>query len=251
MRLGAGPVSVGVPTPPPAKSHPAPMRFKGDGMPKSGLCEIVVLLDRSGSMAACRQDTEGGFNSFVAEQKKAPGECVMTLVQFDDGGIDAVHEAKPIAGVPPLKLEPRGNTPLLDAMGTTIRKTGERLAATAEANRPERVLFVVITDGQENASHEFSKEAVRRMVEEQTNKWKWEFAYIGANVDAFGEAGRLGIPLQNSSGYAQTPVAVAAVYANLSSNVLRARGDKKAHLSYSDRQRAAQGHVSTVASTRP
>lgn len=185
-------------------------------MPKSDLCEIVVLLDRSGSMASIKKDMEGGFDSFVAEQRKEPGECVLTLVQFDSDGIDTIHEAKPLANVPPMKLDPRGSTPLLDAMGQTIRRTGERFAKMAEASRPARVLFMVITDGQENASKEFKKDAIKAMVEEQANVWKWQFSFLGANVDAFGEAAALGIAASASSNYAPNAAGVNQLFASTS-----------------------------------
>src|SRR5262245_14698463 len=167
------------------------------------LCEIIALLDRSGSMARVAKDMECGFDSFIREQQTQPGECQVTLVQFDTAGIETSYEAKPVAEVPPLSLKARGGTPLLDAMGDTIDRVGARLAATPEARRPGRVLFLVMTDGYENSSQRFKKEEIKGKVELQTNVYKWQFSYLGANVDAFAEAGALGIPSRASSGYQQ------------------------------------------------
>src|SRR4051812_845577 len=134
-------------------------------MPRSHFCEIVVLLDRSGSMTSIAADMRGGFDQFVADQRAQPGDAVLTLVQFDhEGGlpnIDTVYEAKPLADVPSLVLEPRGTTPLLDALGRTIAEVGARLHRMPEAERPDRVLFLTITDGYENASVTHTKGSVR------------------------------------------------------------------------------------------
>lgn len=206
-------------------------------MPKSGLCEIVVLLDRSGSMQSIKADMEGGFNKFMDDQRKEPGECLLTLVQFDSGGIDTVHEAKPIKDVPPLVIEPRGSTPLLDAMGHTIVSVGARLAATPEDARPEKVVFVVVTDGQENASVKYAKEKIAAMVKEQSETWKWHFTFLGANVDAFAEAGAVGIARAVAANYAPKNAAIAM--SSLSSNVRGLRSGSSASLTYTASQRAA------------
>src|SRR5580765_28629 len=129
----------------------------------NGACEVVVLLDRSGSMSSIKKEMEGGFDQFVKEQRAVPGICVLTLVQFDSQGIDTVHEAKPIADVPALDLAPRGLTPLLDAVGQTITKTKARW----DAKKFSKLLFLVITDGQENASREFKKDQIKKLVEDQ------------------------------------------------------------------------------------
>ena len=170
---------------------------------KTGLAEIVVVLDRSGSMISIRKDMEGGFNTFIKEQQKLPGECNVTLTQFDDK-YDIVYSGKPLKDVPDLELVPRGATALMDAIGRTINEVGARLKGTAEAARPERVLFVIITDGGENSSHEFTKPKINEMVTHQRTKYNWEFVYIGANQDSYGEAHGYGI------GIAQNFVADAA-----------------------------------------
>lgn len=159
---------------------------------KQGLAEIVVVLDRSGSMQSIRNDMIGGFNAFIEEQRKLPGDCNVTLTQFDDQ-YEVVYQGKPLKDVPSLELAPRGGTALLDAVGRTISQVGTRLESTPEDQRPERVLFVILTDGHENASRELSKAKIKEMVEHQRSKYSWEFVYIGANQDSFGEAQSIGI----------------------------------------------------------
>ena len=166
--------------------------------------DITVLLDRSGSMESIKADTIGGFNEFLKSQKDEPGEATFTLVQFDTGGYDRVIDAKPIAEAKPLTgdtFEPRGGTPLLDSMARSIRETGERLKALPNHARPEKVIFVIVTDGEENQSREFSREQVMAMVTHQRDVYKWEFIYLGANQDAINEAGKLGISLDMAATY--------------------------------------------------
>jgi len=148
---------------------------------KQGLTEIVVVLDRS-----------GWFDTFIAEQRKLPGEARVTLTQFDTR-YDIVYEGKTLAEVPPLVLEPRDMTALHDAVGRTIEATGRRLAALPDEERPERVLVVVITDGGENASTDFTGARVAEMVKHQTEKYSWQFVYIGANQDAIANAAAMNI----------------------------------------------------------
>ena len=209
---------------------------------KQTLCDITVLLDRSGSMESIKTDVEGGFNRFVIDQAKAPGECLLTLVQFDTVSIDTVHTAVKIGDVPALVLEPRGGTPLLDALGRTIVVTGERLKAIPEADRPGKVLFLVVTDGQENSSREYTKDRIRQMVEEQENKWKWEFSYLGANVNAFAESGAMGFKAQKVSNF--TPDA-AGVHGAFAAAGVSARAFRSAPMGasygYSDEQREEMG----------
>jgi hypothetical protein len=163
--------------------------------------DITVVMDRSGSMQACRADTEGGFNSFVESQKKLPGSANLTLVQFDTE-YDFVHRGVPIQNVPPFTLVPRGNTALLDAVGRAIVETGERLAALPEADRPGLVTFVIVTDGQENSSREFNLAQIREKITHQRDVYKWQFTFLGANSDAFADAGEMGIPMAATAQYA-------------------------------------------------
>lgn len=131
--------------------------------------DITILLDRTGSMASAVTDTIGGFNTFLQGQKAEPGRCLLSLVQFDDiDPQEIIHDAKAIAEVPELTGEtfvPRGRTPLLDALGKAIVRTGQRLAALPETDRPNKVIFVILTDGQENASREYTRPQVFDMID--------------------------------------------------------------------------------------
>lgn len=162
-------------------------------MPEKNLTDITVLLDRSGSMSSIASDVVGGFTEFVESQRKGAGRAVLSLVQFDSQSIDTLFTARSVNEVPlPIPFEPRGSTPLLDALGQTIVSTGARLRALAESARPGRVVFVAITDGLENASHEYDLARIRSMIEHQESVYKWDFIYLGANVDAFGESAAMG-----------------------------------------------------------
>ncbi len=187
---------------------------------KLDFSDVTVVLDRSGSMAACLTDAEGGVNTFIEEQKKHPGECAFSLVEFDTE-YNFVHKATPVAEVGRYTLVPRGSTALLDAVGRAINETGERLAALKEEDRPSLVVFVIVTDGQENASKEFNRAQIKEMIERQQKDYNWQFTFLGANQDAFAEAGSLGIASQSVGLYHRDKTGVAFVAA--SSNVSRMR----------------------------
>lgn len=141
--------------------------------------EIAVVLDRSGSMTAIATDMVGGFTTFVENQRKLPGECALSLYQFDHA-YETLYEEKPLADVPPLRLEPRGNTALYDAVGRTILQLGRRLSSKPEHERPGSVVVMIITDGHENASQEFSLSRLREMIKTQEEKYQWRFAFMGS-----------------------------------------------------------------------
>jgi uncharacterized protein YegL len=161
---------------------------------KADYTDITILLDRSGSMSSIKDDMVGGIKSFIEEQKKLPGQCRLSLVQFDGDAYETVFSALPLADTPAIKLVPRGDTPLLDSLGRCIDETGERIKNLDESERPEFVIFVVITDGQENASHKFSRAQIKEKVQHQIGKYNWHFTFLGANQDAFTEAAKIGIP---------------------------------------------------------
>ncbi len=144
---------------------------------------IAALLDRSGSMETSKRATEDGWRELINEQRRLPGRCEMTLAQFDTQ-YEVVYPATPIADVPELIVEPRGMTALLDAVGRFVTEVGERLAALPENHRPGQVICVIMTDGMENASHQWSWEAVNQLVTRQRSQWNWKFVFIGANIDA-------------------------------------------------------------------
>lgn len=200
---------------------------------------IAVLLDRSGSMESIKAETISGFNFFLKQQKKSGANATLTLVQFDTQSTDIVHEASPIQSVPELNdqtYQPRGGTPLLDALGETMISTGRTLAVIPEANRPDKVVFVIVTDGQENSSHKFSKAQIKEMLEHQTNVYKWQFIYLGANQDAFAEAGNVGIGMAHAANF--TPANMPAAFAVAAENVAQYRRSNDAgSLNYTSAQR--------------
>lgn len=156
--------------------------------------EIVCVIDKSGSMAPRQNDAIGGFNHFLQEQQKLPGEANLTVVLFDTEY--SIWPVRPIKDAPPLDAKnyvPSGATALLDALGKAINQLGVRLGGMPEDARPDKVIFVIITDGEENSSHEFTKGQISDMVKHQIEKYNWQFLYLGANVDAFSEAQNLGI----------------------------------------------------------
>jgi len=164
---------------------------------KEGLSDIVVLLDRSGSMMKIRDDAIGGFNGFIEDQKAVPGEAVVTLVQFDtQDPHEVVYGRTSLGEVPELTGDtymPRASTPLYDALAFTIDHIGGILDKLPEEEKPEHVVFAILTDGLENSSREYDKAAVFARVSHQQEKWGWKFIYLGANQDAMVEAAFLGI----------------------------------------------------------
>lgn len=154
--------------------------------------EIAIILDRSGSMQSICADMEGGFRSFVDRQRGEPGECVLSLYQFDDR-YDVVYEAKPLSDVTALKLQPRGSTALLDGVGKSVANIAARHDALPEGERPAAVIVLVITDGQENASTEWKLADVRKAVEAAERQRNWRFVFLGADANAFADARAMGI----------------------------------------------------------
>ena len=162
---------------------------------KEGLTEIISIVDRSGSMQSILDDAIGGFNTFLAAQQRQPGQAKLSLILFDHE-YQVVHQAVDIQQAEPLNQDtyvPRGSTALLDAVGKTIDAVGERLAATAESERPSQVIISILTDGYENASQTYSKPKVAAMIKHQTEKYNWAFEFQAANMDAFAAAKELSI----------------------------------------------------------
>lgn len=171
-------------------------------MTRQDLTHIFFLLDRSGSMQSIKSDTEGGFAAFIEEQRAGAGECRVTLAQFDDH-YDVVYADRPVADVPPLVLEPRGCTALLDAMGRLITDSGAHLASLPEAERPGTVIVAIMTDGLENASREWTHAAIKSLVDQQTTQWSWQFLYMGADQDAIEVGASVGIDRDRSVTYSR------------------------------------------------
>lgn len=188
------------------------------------LTEIIFLLDRSGSMSGLENDTIGGFNAFIEKQCQLDGKVSLTAVLFDNqyeilwNGIDATsvkltHEEYYV----------RGSTALLDAVGKTISVVDHRLSKTSEELKPGKVIFVVTTDGMENASREFTYEKVKERIKHQEEQLNWEFIFIGANMDAAKEAGNMGIQAENAFNFVASEVGVESMYEMVNETVSNRR----------------------------
>ena len=196
---------------------------------KQNLTSINVIIDRSGSMAGLATDTIGGFNGFVADQKLVPGDVLFTLCTFSTSST-LVHDSVPLSDVPDLNTKTyfaSGGTALLDAMGKTIDSVGVKLAALPEDERPSKVLFLIITDGQENSSKAYSADQVRAMVEHQKTKYNWEFIFMGANIDALEDGTALGVAPQNTMNYDATSIGTKKLYRSISDSTTSYRGARQ------------------------
>lgn len=170
---------------------------------RKGLTEIVFILDRSGSMSGLESDTIGGFNSMLEKQKKEEGEAYLSAVLFDDYS-EVLYDRVPIRKAEPLTENQyfvRGCTALLDAVGGAIHHIGNVHKYAREEDRPERTLFVITTDGQENASRRYDYRKVKKMLEHQRDKHGWEFIFLGANMDAVKEAAKFGVKANRAATY--------------------------------------------------
>jgi uncharacterized protein YegL len=162
---------------------------------------ISMIIDRSGSMSSCWTDVKGGYAEIVKQNKEEPGKCTFTVATFDTE-YNLLEDFTPIKDVKEeLTVNPRGGTALLDAIGKTIVSVGEKLAGMNEEDRPMKIMVVVQTDGYENASKEFKKEDIKKMIEEQTNVYKWQFQFIGASLESVNEAREWGFAASNVSTY--------------------------------------------------
>lgn len=170
---------------------------------KNNITELVFILDRSGSMAGLESDTIGGFNSMIEKQKKQDGECFVSTVLFDNES-QVLHDRVRLESVPKMTDKDytvRGCTALIDAIGAAIRHIGNIHKYARPEDVPENTMFVITTDGQENASHRYNAADVKKMIERQKEKYGWEFLFIGANIDAVETAARYGISADRAVNY--------------------------------------------------
>ena len=192
---------------------------------KKNLTELVFILDRSGSMAGLEADTIGGFNAMIEKQRKEPGEAVISTVLFDNE-TEVIHDRIPLDRVPRLTEKEyyvRGCTALLDAVGGAIHHIGNVHKYAREEDRPEKTLFVITTDGMENASRRYTYDKVKSMIERQREKYGWEFLFLGANIDAAREAARFGIRADCAADYHADSIGTEAVYESVCEAVCQVR----------------------------
>ncbi len=206
-----------------------------------GFTEIVYILDRSGSMSGLEADTIGGFNSMMEKQKKTGEKAYVSTVLFDDE-CEVIHDRIPIEKVEKMtdkQYYVRGCTALLDAVGGAIHHIGNVHKYTKEEDRPEKTIFVITTDGMENASSKYSREKIEKMIKRKQKKYGWQFIFIGANIDAYEEAQKYGIRKDRTVNYVHDDIGTATVYEGVSKavcSVMMADNcyDAEEELTYSD-----------------
>ena len=195
---------------------------------KKNLTEIVFILDRSGSMAGLEDDTIGGFNSMIRKQKAEDGEALVSTVLFDNY-TEVIHDRVDIQKIQPMTHKDyyvRGCTALLDAVGKAIHHIGNVHKYAREEDRPEKTLFVITTDGMENASREYSYDRVKKMIQHEQEKYGWEFIFLGANIDATKEAARFGITEDRAVNYHADCQGTAVIYEAVSEAVCNVRASR-------------------------
>ena len=211
---------------------------------KADTTHITIVLDRTGSMEAIRDDTIGGFNAFLNMQKAERGQATLTLVQFDSQDpYEVVHHFKPLAGIPELTREtfvPRAATPLLDAIGRGINDLEKGLADLAEDERPARVVMAIVTDGQENASREFRKDQIKKMIQEKREKSAWQFVFLSADLEAIDDAMETGIAARAILAHDKDGRGVGAAWTALSRHVAEYRTGQAEDVSFDEQDREQQ-----------
>lgn len=206
---------------------------------KKDYTHLVILLDRSGSMTSIKKDIIPGFNEFIKKQKEAKGKCTVTLIQFDDlyEKVFDFVDLNEFIELNDKNYTPRGSTALIDSMCKLIEETGQKLSSMKEEDRPEKVLFLSITDGDENASREFTNEDLKSKIEHQESNYKWQFVYIGANQDAFANATKYGMNVNSTINFNATPQGIYAMFnATADASVRYRSADFGTDFSYSTKE---------------
>lgn len=204
---------------------------------KKDLTEIVFILDRSGSMSGLEGDTIGGYNAMLQKQKAAPGQAIVSTILFDDR-CEVLHDRLGIQNVAPMTNKEyyvRGCTALLDAIGGAIHHIGNVHKYAREEDIPEKTLFVITTDGMENSSHRYSYNSVKAMIEQQKEKYGWEFIFLGANIDAADVAGQFGIGANRAVRYYADSEGVQLNYDVVSEAICNLRENKTINDDWKDR----------------
>ena len=195
---------------------------------KKNLTELVFILDRSGSMSGLESDTIGGFNAMIEKQKKQDGECIVSTVLFDDES-RVIHDRVSLDEIRPMTEDDYfvgGCTALIDAIGGAIHHIGNVHKYARPEDVPENTIFIITTDGQENASHHYSSDKVKQMIERQKEKYGWEFLFIGANIDAVETAKRYGIDRNRAVNYNADAQGTSVLYETVSKAVCNVRASK-------------------------
>ena len=203
---------------------------------KNGITELVFILDRSGSMRGLEKDTIGGFNSMIEKQKKQAGECYVSTVLFDNES-EVVHDRVKLSEIEPMTEDDyyvRGCTALIDAIGGAIHHIGNIHKYARPEDVPEHTMLIITTDGMENASHRYTSDRVKHMIERQKKKFGWEFLFIGANIDAVETASRYGISSDRAVNYNADSKGTEILYNTVSASICQMRMDAPINADWSD-----------------
>ena len=203
---------------------------------KNNITELVFILDRSGSMAGLESDTIGGFNAMIEKQKKQDGGCYVSTILFDDVS-EVLHDRVKLGDIPKMTENDytvRGCTALIDAIGGAIHHIGNIHKYARPEDVPEHTMFVITTDGQENASHRYTSEQVKKMIERQKEKYGWEFLFIGANIDAVETAARYGISRDRAVNYNADGEGTLILYESVAKAVCNVRASVPLGADWSD-----------------
>lgn len=207
---------------------------------------MTVILDRSGSMEEIRDDIIGGFSRFLGDQQAQPGQATLTVVQFDgQDPYEVIHRFRPLHEVSPLDRStyvPRGSTPLMDAVGRGIHDIEAAIGKLPETDRPSKVIVAIVTDGQENASAEFGRDQVTKMIKAKTDGNAWEFVFLSADLAAFDEAGDIGIPAMKRMLFDKGSMGTAEAWRAFSREAGSLRRDSRHQIGFAeaDRRRSAE-----------
>ncbi len=199
--------------------------------------ELVFILDRSGSMGGLEKDTIGGFNSLIEKQKMQEGKCYVTTVLFDHE-YEMLHDRVELDNIKPMTEDDyyvRGCTALIDAIGTSISHIASIHKYARQCDVPEHTMFVIMTDGYENASHKYSSDRVKKMIEKEKKKYGWEFLFIGANIDAVETAGQFGIESDRAVNYNADSEGTSVVYDTVGDTVCNVRASMPISADWSER----------------
>jgi uncharacterized protein YegL len=189
---------------------------------KKDYTHIAVIIDESGSMCGQQMDVIGGFNTFIKKQKEVIGQCTLSLIKFNNIVSEPVYnfiDINLVADLTEKTYHPGGGTALLDAVGKTVNEVGFALHKKPESERPEKVIVIIMTDGEENSSFKFKLEDVKSMIKEQSDIYKWQFVFIGAGLDAFQAGTMLGVASSSTLSSSHSATGYARAYASLGNNV--------------------------------
>lgn len=205
----------------------------------------LLIIDRSGSMSGLKDEATEGVRQFIKEQAGLPGKATLSLYQFDQT-FDQIHDFIPLDQATSYELIPRGLTALLDAIGYAVTDVGRELADMPEYMRPGKVMVVIVTDGEENSSQNWTLDRVRNLLTQQQDVYKWAITYLGANVDAFREAEKMGLSTNSAMGYRASSAGTQSAYGAASAAATRFSTGKTDFMEYTDTERTAAADQDTA-----